>query len=494
MKIECLKLRRGRFGAMALGLIVLALTEANAALGQEPPKEPWSITSPWRGSSSGTKWKSIFDGEPFDGAGVQPTGGLELVDRDSFHFATFGRLQMLGVGENVPDPIRNRNRIYLFLKETRLGFRAGFEAYKFELQTQLGGEDRVTPDVTLSLLDAVADVPLPLGPNSSIKIGQFRVPYSREGLTDRGYMPFSDRSIQSMGFQMGRDYGLAVQSYQEKFSGTVGVFSGGGVNLPAHYIPEALGVPLLAARVGYNDGVDADIYHVAATDLDIKRTEKAAYINALFMKDSSVGHSTVLNVKYADHNLLNSPVWNPYLGKGGSDVFPPGPTGFRAGDFYLVGGDVVYRKPVGPGKALMFEAQVDWGGYQNQFGRLHETGGRIQGGYLFKPFELDLRYAVLLPDANTGTTDSVGNVFGLGSMPIHQIDPAATWYIKGQNVKLVFDAPLYLSMPVITEPHVGSYVLSDFPNEINSSNLVNPNWNISRRTVVEARLMFQVMF
>ena len=93
-----------------------------------------------------------------------------------------------------------------------------------------------------------------------------------------------------------------------------------------------------------------------------------------------------------------------------------------------------------------------------------------------------------------GDAKRQGNLVTLGSKPIHQIDPAATWYVKGQNVKLVFDVPIYLNMPVITEPYTGSYVLSDFPNEIKASNLVNPNWTLSRRTVTEVRVMFQFMF
>lgn len=465
----------------------------SASSGAEPNKQPWSITTPTSSGSSGFPWKFNFDGNPFDGAGIQPTGGFEIVNTDKSHLAIFGRLQVMGVGENVPDPVQHNNRVYLFLNEARLGFRGSYGGYKYELQTRMGGEEALGSDSALALLDAVVDVPVPVGENTSVKIGQFRIPFSREGLTDTGYLPFNERSIQSMGFFMGRDYGLAIQSYQGKFAGTLGTFTGGGVDVPSHFLPEALGVPMIVARVGYNDGVDADIYHVVQTDLDLKRTEKAAYLNVLFMKDSTVGHSTLLNVRdETDQNLLDSPNWNPYLGAGGSGVFPPGPTGFGAGDLFLMGGDFVYRTPVGQGKALNFEAEADWGGYQNQFGRLHEASGRVQAGYLFKPFETAFRYVVLLPDKNQGS-GAPGNV-SLGSMAIHQLDPSATWYAKGQNVKIIFDAPIFLNMPVITEPFTGSYVLSDFPISINASNLVNTPWMLSRRTVTEARLMFQFMF
>ena len=481
---------------MILGAAVALLAAVSRASPQavSGDRSPWSIASPWRGAASSSTWKSPFDGKPFDGAGVQPTGGYDALNGESGHLAVFGRMQLLGAAENVPDPTRKNDRVYLFLREARLGARGEFSGYKYEVQTEYGGEETMPGDAALTLLDMAVDAPVPVGENTSIKIGQFRVPYSREGLTDTGYLPFSDRSIQSMGFLMGRDYGVAVQSYEGPFAGTFGVFSGGGADLPAHFIPEALGVPLLVARAGYNDGVDADIYHVSATDLNIRRVEKAAYVNALFEKDSSVGHSTILNTKYADQDLLASPSWNPYLPMNGSGTYPPGPQGFRAGDLYQVGADAVYRLPLAPGRALDFESEVNWGGYQNQFGILHEASGRLQAGLLLRPLEVDLRYVALLPDKNMGATDSSGGLVTMGAKPIHQIDPGVTWYLKGQNVKVTADAPVYLGMPVIVEPYTGSYVLSDFPNEINASNLVNPGWTLSRRTVTEARLLLQFQF
>jgi len=493
-------------GKLALLAAAALIGASGAGFGQAPASsqssspQPWSITTPWQGSG-GSGWGLNIDGNAFDGAGVQPTGGVSLVSTDNLNLDMFGRLQMLGVGENVADPVRNNNRLYLFTQESRLGFRGNFEGYKYETQLSLGGEEVVTSNVALTLLDMDFDVPVPVGPDTSVKVGQFRVPYGREAMTDTGYMPFTDRSILSTGFSMGRDYGLALQGYDGKFAGTAGIFSGGGEDVPQRYLGEALGIPVLAVRVGYNDGVDADIYHVVQTDLNITKPEKAAYVSGVFAKDTTIGHSTALNLKDTGKNLLIDSNWNPYIANG--SPIPNNTMG--DGDLYMVEGDAVYRVPLGNGKAWTAQAEVDWGGYQNQYGRVHEAGAEAQVGYLFKPFEVDMRYAVLLPDENMGyfatynagtktTTQTLPGQGGsannfIGGRAIHEIDPSATWYLKGQNVKLVLDAPIYLNMPVTVDSSVGSYVLADMPDQITTY-----SGGMKRETVAEIRGMLQFMF
>ena len=51
----------------------------------------------------------------------------------------------------------------------------------------------------------------------------------------------------------------------------------------------------------------------------------------------------------------------------------------QRGELFNVGGDAVYRHPIGNGQAVEFEAQADWGGYQNRFGVLHIAAARAQG-------------------------------------------------------------------------------------------------------------------
>ncbi len=426
--------------------------------------------------------------------------GVTLISNDTGSFSVDGRFQLFGLAENVPDSVRNNDRVYLFNKETRLGVKGSYKGIKYETQVSLGGEEQTSSNSpTLSLLDAYADIPVPVR-GASIMAGQFRIPYSREALTDTGYMTYTDRSIASDAFNWGgpsneggRDVGLSANEYRGKFAGTVGVFAGGGrdVNVnPTHALPEILGIPMLVARMGYENGADQDIYHVTQNSLDVTKTETAAFVNALFMKDSTVGHSTVLNTDpTGDKPLLIDPNWNPYIAEEPGDQ----PANLADGDLYMVGGDWIERKPVGDNQVLTGETEFDWGGYQNGYGGVHMTAWRAQGSYRYHAWEMGLRYAGLLPGRTMGvgsynsTTGILDSVDLLNSPVIDEITPSVTWYIHGHNVKLVGEAPLYLNMPVMHQTGVGSYVLADLPDQISAG-------TITRDFIPEVRGMLQFMF
>ncbi len=436
---------------------------------------------------------AFFNGKPFDGNGVQPwyDGGVDVVNTDKMNLNIFGRLQMNGVGEIVPDPIRAHQRVYSFLQESRLGMRGDYEGYKFETQLALGGQDIVesnNPNVAFTLLDMSVDIPLPsLGNETSLKVGQFRVPYSRENLTDTGYMPFSERSIASDVFGNGtRDYGLALQDYRGKFAGTIAAMSGAGEDVPERYLPENFGIPEVVMRVGYNDGVDEDIYHVVETDLGVNHTEKAAYFNALFSKDTQIGHSSALNLNLPYPTMMLNSQWNPYIDAGGS------PAAMQMGDIFELGGDAVIRKPLSNGNVASAEAEVNWGGYQNLYGEIHMATARLQGSYLIhQKYELAVRYAAI----DTGETVGDSGFKASGDSVIDEFTPSFTWYIKGQNVKFVTEAPVYLNMPVFdnTGPGgIGSYVMADMPFEASAG---SGTGNTTVRAVVpELRMMIQFLF
>lgn len=418
--------------------------------------------------------------------------GLEVLDNDKLQLELHGRGQMIGVGQNVPDPFRDNNRVYLFLKQARLGFTGRYEDIRFETLAAFGGENANGSNTDLGLLDFVADVPIrPLGESAILKIGQFRVPYSREGLTDRGTMNWGERSIMNMASYQGRDYGLALMRSKDRWTGTVGVFAAGGRDVPQRYLPETLGVPELAARFGYNDGLDADVYHVAGSGLDLARTAKAAYLNALYMRDTLIGHSTVLNVRTIDKNLLIDGSYNPYVGAGPGKANGTAGTLSR-GNIWFVGADAALRRPLGGGRAVEAEAELNWGGYDNRYGSQHIASARLQGGCHIRPYFVGLRYAVLLMDRNTNLR-SGGKYFSpaMGSA-IHEITPSLTWHVKERSVKIVADAPLYLNMPVFYEKGVGSYVFAEQPGQV--SVLSAAGNDTRRRAVLEARMMFQFMF
>jgi hypothetical protein len=298
-----------------------------------------------------------------------------------------------------------------------------------------------------------------------------------------------------MASYQGRDYGLALQSRSAgNLIGTIGVFSGGGRDVPQRYLPEILGVPEVVARVGYNDGVDADIYHVVGTDIDLSRTTKAVYLNALFMQDTLIGHGITSNLRTIDKNLLIDSNYNPYLIAGPNNT--TGTTGgantLQRGRTWFVGSDAVIRHPLANGHIIEAEAQVDWGGFYNRYGALHIASARAQLAYHVKPFQIGVRYAGLAMDENSGyVASNIKRSPGLGSV-IHEITPSLTWHIKKHNLKLVADMPIYMNMPVYIEKGVGAYVFASQPGQVTI--LTTGGNTVVRRTVMEGRMLFQFLF
>ena len=62
-----------------------------------------------------------------------------------------------------------------------------------------------------------------------------------------------------------------------------------------------------------------------------------------------------------------------------------------------------------------------------------------------------------------------------------------TYKLKGDNVKLIVDMPMLINVPVATESGVGSYVLSEQPDQITSG-------SVGRQKVVQLRTILQVLF
>jgi len=434
--------------------------------------------------------------------------GVPVVSNDKTELDIYGRGQMIGVAENVPDPKADHNRVYLFMKEARLGFKGRVdELFKYDLEFAYGGEDSNGSNTDLGLLNFVADVPIKqLGENTVFKIGQFRVPYSREGLTDEGYMDFGDRSIANLAQYQGRDYGIALMDTRGSWTGTVGTFSSGGRDVPQRYLPERIGIPEVVARFGYNDGVDNDIYHVMGTDRNLTRTTKAFMLNGLYTLDTRIGHSTALNLRTTDKNLLLDPNFNQFINRGDGNVVCSALSCER-GTYWAVGGDAVIRHPLGNGQAVEGEAEANWSGYQNRFGVVHIASARAQGDYQTGPWELGVRYGLLSMDSKAGYVSTSATASGAtaGSpikqtvnaklgVPIHEITPGITYHVRGHNMKVVADLPVYLNCPLWIDSTDGAYAMPDPTSTGQDTVLATAGNNTVRRTVTEARMMFQFQF
>jgi len=390
--------------------------------------------------------------------------------------------QGVAVAQNVPDDVRDKNRLYLFVKEARLRWDGTLYGATYDIMLAPGAED-ITPNTNsaLGLLDFSFEAPV-MG--FKLKLGQFLVPYSRERLTDDPTMNFADRSIENLGFSWNRDYGFALSNYSGKFAGTFAVMTGGGRDVPQRYLPEKLGFPLVAVRFGYNDGVDKDIYHVSARDTDPGRTKSALYFNALYTKDTQIGHSTVLNIRATDKNLLIDSNYNPFIAK----------TPFSLSTIWQAGADGVYRAPMGP-VAFNAEGQVDYSHFDNKYGRLSLKGGRVQAGISKDKWEVNLRYAALFLDTRMAFVSGTAFQITNDKAPLQEITPSITYHYR-PGIQLTLDAPYLIKMLVFKENTIGSYVMSEQPDQVT---VIKPGTTAGtgtdvRKNVPEARLMLQLGF
>jgi hypothetical protein len=460
---------------------------------------------------------SVRADEPYN----QFDRGLTLVSNDKLALDLWGRGQILGVGEIVPETAHGaaHERVYEFLQEARMGFNGKYEdLFDYQIELAYGGENQNTLQSMAGgydLMDFVADVPIkPLGENTILKLGQFRVPYGREELTDEGYNDFANKSVAFYATNHGRDFGLAIMGTSDdgKWTGTLGTFPDGGRDIAPRYLPEELGVPELVFRVGYNDGVDKDIYHVMGTDRRLSRDTKAFFVNGLFETDTRIGHSTALLSHSVDGNLLENVNYNPYINRSNSNTGTCSAQTCERGMLWNVGGDAVWRHPLGDGQAVETMAEVNWGGYQNSAGVLHVAAALGQGDYQIGPWEISARYALLSMDSKAGyiTTTQPTNTAsytvvpgggttlydvnpGMGK-PIHEITPSITYHFKGQAMKLVADLPIYLDCPVYIDHTDGTYVFADSTG-LNEDTVYATAGNTAyRRALVEGRMMFQFQF
>src|SRR5580698_2358953 len=399
-----------------------------------------------------------------------------------------GMVQLLGFAQHLDDPYKNDDRVYLFMNRARLRLSGHYDEVSFYTEMGLGGEDAIvaTTGVSLGLLDFAFNIPLGGSKTTYLKVGQFKVPYGREQVTYEGNFQFADRSINNLGFVVGRDVGAAVVSNPGPFTLIGGVFTGGGRDVPGnHYLPEKLGIPLLAGRAGIGN-LDGDPFYLEQDnhrmDGPIDRGLKGAvFVNGLYTKDSLIGHSTVLNVKLADKSLLLDSDWNPYIAK----------APFSQGTWWQAGADAAGRVSL-RAVDLSGETAFDFGKYSNGYGSVQMWGVRTQGGISYRSFQVAVRYAYLVPDANF----SYMTVPLTGSEPIQEITTSATWFIRGQRLKLLADLPIIVHDPVFTEAGVGSYAATDLPDQatVLATAGVPTGNTVTRQNVFEARLMMQAQF
>jgi hypothetical protein len=353
------------------------------------------------------------------------------------------------------------------------------EDWRYGVMLAFGGEDEIkapTPGISLGLLDMYVDVPVKILGNSYVRVGQFRVPYGRERLTESGTLLFADRSIQNLAFRVGRDVGATFHTQAGPLVAGVGIFTGGGRDIPERYLPQTLGTPMVVLRAGVDTGIGEDVFATRDLQAVPDTLQMAFFVNGFYVKDSLVGHSTVFNTKSSEKPLLINGNWNPFVAQ----------APFTLGRLWQVGADVAARAPVGPG-VLSGEVEGNFGVYQNDYGDIRVAGGRAQVAYQWNPVQVALRYALVLPDERF----AVGDAPITGKRAIQEVTPAITYSFKGFGAKIVADLPIQLNTPVIFEEAVGSYLLTEQPDQ---TALLKKGAPISRQNVIEARLLVQASF
>ena len=406
----------------------------------------------------------------------------DTTSESKLEITPYGRLQLLGFGQSLTDHIQADQRVYMYLKEARFGLQGNDDGTKLDIQFAFGGEDIIvapSPGISLQLLDFSIDVPL--SQSLRLKAGQFKVPYGREDMTNTGYLSFGDRSIQYNAFEMGWDVGLATYGTSGDLTAALGIFTGGGRDIPIKYLPEKVGIPLLVLRAGINDGYDEDILTVKQTDYN-PSTGSAFYINALYTSDSRIGHSTVLNVKSSDKSLLLDGNWNPFIAASPLDV----------GQFWQIGADAAVRKILREDLLGFAEAELNYGSYNNKYGSISSAGGRIQFGIHQKPYEIALRYAFISPSSKFAYIGSNQKSYSIvDDKLIHEITLGVTYFLKNDRLKLTLDLPILIQAPVMNDPISGSYVLTQQPDQVT---YIASGGKIDRQNIVQGRIQLQYAF
>lgn len=384
-----------------------------------------------------------------------------------------GHLQTYGHLEHIKDPYRKDNRIYLFQKEIRLKISGDYSSAKFYIQYELGPAGYEGGNI--NLLDA--HVSFPLMDRLNLRVGQFKVPYSRERLLDSADMQYAYRSINTVGFNVGRDVGVAAYGNIGNVFGSVGIFTGGGIGVPVRNIPQRLGVPMVSLRVGFNDNLDQDVFNLRAEDFSNQEPGHAFYVNAVYSEDSLVGHGGVLTHKDNDLSLFLQSRWNPFID--------------NYGILKQIGADYSMQRPLG-NYLLVVNAEVNAGTYKNVTGEINLSGG-VAGAslYVSEVVGFGIRGAYLVPDT-AFAYDNGSQVYPLfdKKMAIKEITPALTLKLKDKGITIKMDAPIGLDVPVVQENGLGTYNLMTQPGQANYV----ANGGVSRKTTVSARIIFQFVF
>ncbi len=148
-------------------------------------------------------------------------GGIYLkTEDDKFSLKINNRIQFQGYYDETSEPIGRSYRI----RRARLYFAGNgfFPWLKYKIQLTMEGSQIAVRDFYLDFAYKKEIYP---------RIGQYKVPFSREYLTSSSSLQLVDRSIVNSEFSAGRDMGFSLYgNIKNRFEYGVGIFNGAGKN------------------------------------------------------------------------------------------------------------------------------------------------------------------------------------------------------------------------------------------------------------------------
>jgi hypothetical protein len=222
---------------------------------------------------------------------------------------------------------------------------------------------------------------------------------------------------------------------------------------------------MFVGRMGINKGLDKDIFTPYNFNQETGRLEGrgkvkyAAYLNGMYSKDSRVGHSTPLNVKYYDKSLMLQSEWNPYIKAHDAKA-----------EYSQFGVDAAIQIPTIHDCDLLLSSEINTTHFSNFKGSLNNVGGVFAANLLLDEWVFGLRYALVDPDPDMGYTDKsddgTSKIFPITDKSIKELTASAVYFLKKYDIKFIADVSYQMDVPVGVEKGLGVYNLMRQPDQV----------------------------
>jgi len=177
---------------------------------------------------------------------ISDAGGFEVESGD-YSLRIGGLMQNRFVFEQTGD----EQEAYFYVPRAQLALRGSTAGdISWKMQTEFGNDSAKLKDFFIDLGFA----------GNNLRIGQYKLPFSRQQLTSDSQLEFVGRAATDKEFGAGRDIGLQYYNHlrgNEGFEWAVGIFNGDGYN--ASSSEADLFTPRVVVRASYNN-TDFDAY------------------------------------------------------------------------------------------------------------------------------------------------------------------------------------------------------------------------------------------